>query len=305
MTRFVLRRLLEAVLALLSICVLIFFILHVGNMNPAHGLLGQLWTPKKGKALDAQLGLNHPVVVQFFLWLRGLFEVGGLGAIITQLLPPSLELLVLGAGVAFLGAIGMARLQMRNPGGRLDRVLAAVTGLISAVPGFFLGSVLLYLLAYRWMVFPAGSFTPPGHGILDWGFHQVLSVVTLALSVLGPWTRQLRASMGDVAASEYVRTARAKGASEARVISRHIMRNALLPLITMVGLSLPTLINTLIALEFIFGIHGAGIALISSLNALLFANATTVALTFAFVTVMGSLLSDLAYGLLDPRIEYR
>lgn len=105
--------------------------------------------------------------------------------------------------------------------------------------------------------------------------------------------------------SEYVRTARAKGVRERDIVARHTFKNSLLPFVTLVGLSLPTMLNTVIALEVIYAIPGAGQALINSLDGLLFANATTIALVLAFVTVLGSLGADLVYGLVDPRIQYR
>ena len=305
MTRFLVRRIFEAFFALLGTSLVIFIVLHLDHLDPARGLLGKEWTPQRGAALDAKLGLNQPVPIQYVLWLRGLVQVGGIGSVILQALPPTLEILAMGAALAFIASVVIASLQMRHPLSALDRVLGTITGFLSAVPGFFIGAILLYLLAYKVALFPASAFSSPHASFLAWLYHQILPVLALALAVIGPWSRQLRASMDDVASSDYVRTARAKGVSERRIISRHVLRNALLPTITMVGLSLPTLINTLIALEFIYGINGAGTALIEALNSLLFASATTVALVFACVTVLGNLLADLAYGLVDPRVQYR
>lgn len=303
--RFVLRRLLEALFALVCIAAVIFFVLHLDHLDPARGLLGKFWTPQRGAALDAQLGLNKPLLVQFVLWMRGLVLVGGLGQVIVHYLPPTAEILVIGGALGALAAIVMVRLQTRHPDGMLDRSLNVAAGMVSALPGFFVGGLLLYLLAAKWTIFPPTAMTEPGAGLLSWAYHQVMPVFTLAFTVIGPWSRQLRASMGDVAAMDYVRTARAKGLGERQIISRHMMRNALLPFISMVGLSLPTMVNTLIALEIIYGVQGAGFDLIDSLNSMLFADATTVALVLAFITVLGNLLADFLYGLADPRIEYR
>lgn len=305
MIRFIARRLLEMVGALIGLSLVVFLVLHVGHLNPARGLLGKLWTPKRGAALDAQLGLNKPMLIQFVLWLRGLILVGGLGQTIRQYLPPTMEVLLIGILLGSLAAIAIAKVQILHPHTLIDHLLNTAVGILSAVPGFFVGGLLLYLLSIKWIVFPATAMTPPGAGIFSWAYHQVLPGCTLALTVVGPWARQLRASMGDVANSLFVRTARAKGVSEAGVVSRHIMRNALLPWVTMVGMALPTMINTLIALEMIFGLQGMGFELINALDSLLFANATTVALVLAFITVAGNFSADLLYGLIDPRIDYR
>lgn len=307
MARFFLRRTVQALLALLGMAVVMFFLLHLETATPAHAILGKLWTPKKGAALDAKLGLSSPVPVQFVLWVRATLLAGGLASVIKHDLPPTLELLVLGVAMAFLLSVMIARLQMRRPGGGTDRILSAVVGLLSAVPGFFIGSLLLFVFAIVVPWFPPTGFPPihTGAGLGSWAWHEVLPVTALALSAVGPWTRQLRASMGDVSSTDYVRTARAKGISERAVVARHIFRNALLPLVTLVGLSLPSMINTVIALEIIYAVPGAGVAFIGSLNSFFFANATTVALVLALVTILGSMLADFAYSFVDPRVEYR
>ena len=194
---------------------------------------------------------------------------------------------------------------IRYAGSVVDVALTVILGFLGAVPGFVIGLVLLYVLAIHWLILPATAFTPPGAASSSWVFHHILPIVALAVTVVGPWTRQLRGSMAEEAVAEYVRTARAKGASESRIISRHIFKNALLPFVTLVGLSMPTMINTVIALDLIFGVRGVGAALLGSLYALFFARATTVALVLAAVTVLGSLAADIAYCLIDPRIQYR
>ena len=305
MIRFVLRRTIEAFLALFGLSLVVFFVLHLDDGDPARALLGKVWTPQRGATLDLKLGLGKPVFVQYLLWMRALFHVGGLGTIIKHQLPPTLELLMMSIMVALVTSILLAQWQTRSAGSLVDRGISALTGMLSAVPGFVIGSLLLYLLAIHVTWFPASAVAPRGSGPLEWIHYHILPTTALALSVIGPWTRQLRSSLGRVAQSDYVRTARSKGMSEARVISKHMRRNALLPLISLVGLSLPTMMNTLIAIEIIYGVQGAGTALIGSLNAILFANATTVALVFACLTIFGSLIADLVYGLVDPRIQYR
>ncbi|WDL96108.1 ABC transporter permease [Alicyclobacillus sp. ALC3] len=305
MSRLIPRRTVQALFALLAFSLVIFFVLHLDHGDPARALLGQLWTPSKGAALDRKLGLNRPVYVQYFLWIQALFQAGGLGAVIKLELPRTLELLVTGVFVAFVVSIVIAQWQIRKQGSMIDRGLSALTGMLSAVPGFVIGTLLVLLLAINVPWFPATAFAPPESGFFQRVYYNILPTAALSLSVIGPWTRQLRTSLGSVAQSDYIRTARSKGMSEARVVSRHMRRNGLLPLISLVGLSMPTMINTLIAIEIIYGVQGVGEAFIGSLNALLFANASTVALVLAFMTVFGSLVADLVSILVDPRIQDR
>lgn len=305
MIPFLLRRLAQGVVALFGISLIIFFMLHLDPASPAHAMLGKTWTPAKGAALDRQLGLNRPVPIQFVLWMRELLTAGGVGVIIRHSLPPTLELLGLGILLAGLATLVITRVQIRYAGTRVDALLGVVTGLISAVPGFFMGFLLLYLLTIQLTWFPASGFAGPHATSASWLWHEVLPVATLSLTAIGPWSRQLRASAGELLHDEFVRTARAKGVSEFQVIGHHVLRNALLPFLTQVGLSFPAMINTIIAIEVIYGIQGAGTALIGALDGFFFAEATTVALVLASVTVMGSLLADLLLSVADPRIQYR
>ncbi len=271
--------------------------LHLDPASPAHAMLGKTWTPAKGAALNRQLRLNRPVPVQFILWIRGVLAAGGVGAVIRQSLPPTLELLALAILLSGLASVIIAGVETRHAGTLLDALLGSITGLLSAIPGFFMGTFLLYSLTIRLTWFFASGFAGPQASWASWVWHEVLPVATLSLTAMGPWIRQLRACAGEVLQSEFVRTARAKGLPESRVIERHVLRNALPPFLTQVGLSFSVMINTIIAIEVIFGIQGAGMALIGALNSFFFAQATTV----AFVGVShlaGSLLADL-------RIHYR
>lgn len=305
MARFLLHRLVQAVLALLGISVLIFVLLHLDTASPAAAMLGKFATTKKIAQLDAQMGLNRPVAVQFILWLKAVLVHGGLVPVIKNALPPTLEMLGLGALVALCLAVIIAVLQVRYSGAFADRLLGALVTVLTAVPGFWLGSFLLFTFSITFTLFPATGFPNIPRGFSDWAMHEVLPVSTLALTTVGPWARHLRAAMEDSSATDYVRTARAKGAGEGRILMRHVFRNSILPLITLVGMSLPTMINTIIALEIIYAVPGAGSAFISSLDGLFFAGATTISLALAFVTVFGSVVADLAYGLVDPRVQYR
>lgn len=305
MSAFLIRRLFQGLLALVGLMVVVFFLLHLNHASPAYAILGRQATPAKVAALNAKLGLSLPVPIQFVLWLRAALLYGGIGSDIAHVLPPTLELLGLGVALALVVSILIARLQAWRPRSILDRGLAVLLSLLSAIPGFWMGTLLMFVFAIVYPIFPASATLQQTHGIGPWAYHQVLPVVTLALTTIGPWTRHLRAGLGQEVTQQYVRTARAKGVSDGAIVRHHTFRNALMPLATLVGLSFPTMLNTIIAIEIIYGVQGAGWALIGALNGLAISEATSIALVLALVTVLGSILADTAYGIIDPRVQYR
>lgn len=305
MAKFLLRRLVEAILALLSIAVLLFFILHIDTTSPARAILGQEATPAKIAQLNAKLGLNQPVPVQFVYWLKAILINGGIASIIKKELPPTVELLVMGILLALLLSIIVARVQARYHNTFIDRILSLIIALLSAIPGFWMGSLLLFLFAILYPLFPPTGFPRIHPGLISWAWHEVLPVTTLALSTMGPWSRQLRVALHDASLTQYVRTARAKGVAEHHIIPHHTLKNSLLPLITLVGLSMPMMLNTVVAIEVIYAVPGAGNSLVSALDGLMFSNAASIALVLAFLTILGSILADVSYSLVDPRVQYR
>jgi peptide/nickel transport system permease protein len=305
MARFMIRRLIEAALAILSVAAMVFVLYHLIHESPAYAMLYPDATPAKVAQLNAELGLNLPIPVQFFLWLKQAVIHGGFVPIVTQYLPPTVELLGLGVLWAFGLSILTAMTQIRYAGTVIDRILDAITSIFSVVPGFWLGTLVLFLFAMNWAVFPGLGFPTPHHGFFYWLYCEILPSMTLALTTMGSWTRQLRASLEESLRTDYVRTARAKGVPEGRVRWRHMLRNSILPFISLAGMSMPTMLNTVIALEIIFTVPGMGTQLVQSLVMLSFNGATTIAMVLSMVTILGSVLADFTYGIVDPRITYR
>jgi len=255
--------------------------------------------------LTAALGLNLPVWDQFGLWLHAtLFSAQG-GQVVTELLPVTLELLFFSSVIAFGLACVVALVQLLHPRSLADRVLTALTYGFYGFPAFWLGLVLIWLvgLVLLWLP-PNGWPDAMQPGFVSWVVHLIMPVATLSLTTVGAWSRYLRASMEEALQADYVRTARAKGVSERDILVRHAFRNSLLPLITLAGMSLPTLMNSVIVVEVIFYIPGAGSGFLQALNGLFFSQATTIAFFLAVITVLGNVVADACYGLADPRIQY-
>jgi peptide/nickel transport system permease protein len=309
MTFYAVRRLAQAILALTAIAALVFsvqtfFLWHVLHLSPAAALVYPDDTAQNIASMNRALGLTQPIPVQFVLWIKSLATGGGFAATFTSYLPPTLELMVLGILIAVVAAIVLAMAQTRFAGSWIDWLIDVFIGLTAVVPSFWLATLSLFLFSMESSVFPGVGYPTPGHGFLTWLYYSILPATILGLSIMGPWTRTLKGSLADAASADYVRTARAKGAPEGRILIRHMFRNSVLPLVTLIGLTLPTLLNTVIVLEVVYSIPGAGQDFYQSLTNLFFDNATTVALILAVVTVLGNVIADLAYGVIDPRITY-
>jgi peptide/nickel transport system permease protein len=306
MLRFAALRVGEGLLTLFAIAVIVFGLLHLIPYTPAYAMLGRDATPQAVAHLNALLGLNLPVWTQFGLWFRALFLSGDAWRLVAGPLMVTLQLLVFSTLIAFGLACLVALVQVRQPGTRADRILTAVTYALYAVPAFWLALMLIWVVALTLLWLPPDgwpSAASPGLG--SWALHLIMPVGTLALTTVGGWARYLRATVEDALQTDYVRTARAKGASETRIIIHHAFRNSLIPLITLGGMSLPNVLNTVIVLEVIFYMPGAGQAFFQAVNGLDFAGATGLAFFLAAVTVFGNVVADLLYGLADPRIQYR
>jgi peptide/nickel transport system permease protein len=251
----------------------------------------------------AAIGQNLPLPLQFLRWLGQLVS-GGVYLAAAQAMP-TLELLALGSALALVLALGLGWLQVRFPDSLLDRLANTLAFVLYTVPSFWIGFILIYFFAIDLLWLPAQgpSLNPTSQH--QWLLYMILPVVTLALTTIATWSTGVRGAIDEALHSDYVRTARAKGASERVVFRRHVLRNVLLPLITTAGMSLPTLFNNVVAIEWLFSMQGLGSGLINSLVAFDFGTAVDLVFVIGAVTVLGSLAADLLYLLADPRIQYR
>ena len=188
-------------------------------------------------------------------------------------------------------------------GGLLDRVLTIVAVIGISIPVFWLAAVLLNYLAYQTEIFPSGNYVEFAENPLEWAEHLILPWVTLAIVYVGIYSRVLRSSMLDVMNEDYVRTARAKGLSERRVMGRHVMRNSLIPIITLFGLDFGALLGGAIVVEAVFSLNGIGQYAYESLINTDLPPIMAVVLFGAFFIVLFNALVDIAYAWLDPRIR--
>lgn len=306
MIGYLLRRLSASALILLGVSVVTFCLTFMIPADPVAMIAGRNSTPETREQIRKQLGLDRPVVEQYTRYLFRLVQ-GDLGKsyarktdvgdLIASRLPPTL-LLMLGAILAEL-LIGLpagiyAAARRGRPADKTAMVLSFVT---VSTPQFVLGLTLLYVFAYLLSWFPLG-----GYGTV---WHLILPAVTLGLAGGGWYSRVMRSSMIEVLRQDYIRTARAKGMPEWRVVVHHGLRNAALPIVAMIGLDIGIFMSGVVVVENVFGWPGIGQLMwqaIQSLDIPIIMGVTTTAAVFI---VLGNLVADLIAPLLDPRIRLR
>ncbi|HYK84923.1 MAG TPA: ABC transporter permease [Ktedonobacteraceae bacterium] len=313
MTRYILRRLFFIIPVALLVCFLTFMVIHLVPGDPARVLLGEEATPQTVAALRQQLGLDKPILVQFGLWFWLLLH-GNLGQsiqlqqpvldAIQQRLPVTAELGICSLLFSLLLAFPLGIYSATHRNSWVDWLVNVLTLTSTAVPGFVLGLVLLLIFAVDIRVFPPGGFVPfsddPAGNIRD----LILPMITLGTGTIAVNMRQIRASMIEVLSQDYVRTARAKGLRERRVQYIHALRNAIIPVITVVGLQVGAIIGGTFVVETIFLWPGIGQLAVTSILAKDYPMVQGVVLLSAFLYMGANLIVDVCYAVLDPRIRF-
>jgi peptide/nickel transport system permease protein len=307
------RRLLLVIYTLLVVSLLVFGITQILPADAAVTLLGENATPAALAAIRATLGLNDPVWLQYWHWLWAMLH-GDFGTSIRTSEPVAPMLLLalsrslLLAGLAILlmliVAVPLGLLAALRRGGVVDLVAGLVSYLGVSLPEFVTGTLLLMLLADRLQWLPATGYVPFTDNPVDSLRHLVLPVLTVSAVMVAHVSRMVRSEAIDVLGSDYIRAARLKGLSERQVVLGHALRNALLPVVTIVALDVGYLLGGIIVVEEIFALPGIGRALISAIEARDLPAIQAGALVMAAVYAVANFAADVVYALLDRRIRY-
>lgn len=313
MLRFIVRRIVGMALVLFVVSVLVFLIFNViPNSPPAQRLAGKNATPTLVKSIEEEWGFDEPLPVQYTTMMKKVFN-GELiqyspripvGHRIEEGIPATLSLSI-GAGIIWLAfGLLLGYLSAIRAGGWLDRILTGVAVAGISIPVFLLAPVLIYFLTYKLEIFPNGGYVGLTEDPWGWVQHLILPWFTLAVLSIGFYSRVLRSNMLDVMNEDYVRTARAKGLSERRVMTRHVLRNSLIPITTIFGLDFgATIAGTAIITEVLFNIEGIGSYAAESIKKLELPPIMGITLYGAFFVVFINALVDIAYAYLDPRVR--
>jgi peptide/nickel transport system permease protein len=314
MAELVIRRVIESIVVLFIVSLISFFVMHVLPGDPAGSILGETASPQALAEVKHELGLDEPLYQQYFSWLGNVFE-GNFGvrygnglSVRTQLvhrLGPTVELGVLSLLLALAVALILGTVAAAHRGGPIDAVarLIGVAGI--AVPGFWLGMVLIVVCSVKLGWLPAFGYVPITEHPLSNLEHMVMPVVSLSLIQVAVLVRFVRGSMVEVLEEDYVRTARAKGLSSRLVLGRHALRNALIPVMTLVGLQIGRILGGAAVIETLFSIPGVGHLTVDAVLKHDYNVVQAVMLLTGVAMVSSNLMVDIAYGWLDPRIRAR
>ena len=313
MLRFAVRRLAGMATVLFAISVLVFLIFNViPNSDPAARIAGRNANPALIARVQAELGLDQPLTVQYFTMMKQIFT-GQLTSYATDQnvahqiwkgLPATLSLCI-GAAVLWMAlAVWFGYLSAVRAGRFTDRALTIVALIGMSMPVFWLAAILLYVFSFKVQLFPTGSYVPLTESPAQWAYHLVLPWVTLAVLYVGFYSRVLRSNMLDAMNEDYVRTARAKGLSERQVRLRHVLRNSMIPIVTLFGLDFGAVVGGgAILTETVFNINGVGLYAGQAIGKLDLPPLMAVTMFGAFFIVLFNAIVDILYALLDPRIR--
>ncbi len=313
MGRFAVRRLLAMLLVLFAISIVVFLIFNViPNSDPAQRLAGKNATPQLVASISEEWGFEEPLPVQYWTMMKKVFS-GDLISYnsrqnvdeqIAEGIPATFSLCI-GAALIWLSfGILFGYLSAAKAGRATDRVLTVLALVGISMPVFWLAAIFLYYLTFEVELFPSGGYVPLSEDPLGWAYHLVLPWLTLAIIFVGFYSRVLRSNMLDAMDEDYVRTARAKGLSERRVRIRHVLRNSLIPIVTLFGLDFGAVLGGgAILTEAIFNLQGVGQYAAESIKNLDLPPIMAVTLFGAFFIVLFNALVDIAYAWLDPRIR--
>lgn len=300
------RRLIQSALILLGVSFITFVLLYVLPADPVRQIAGRSATAQTVENIRQQLGLDQPMLVQYWRYLTGLVQLDfgrsylqktEVGTLIAARLPASLLLMAGGIFCELLIGLTLGVIAAVFRGRPLDQGLMVTSFVAVSAPQFVVGLLLLYVFAVQLGWFPIGGYGTAAH--------LVLPAVTLGIMGSGWYSRMMRSSMVEVLRQDYIRTARAKGLTRARVLLRHALPNAILPVIAMIGIDIGIFMGGIVVVESVFGWPGIGQLAWQAIQRVDIPVIMGVTMVSAAAIVIGNLLADLITPLIDPRIKLR
>jgi peptide/nickel transport system permease protein len=313
MLGFVARRLLATIPVIGVVAIFVFIMLRLSPIDPAAIIAGEYANAQQVAEIREKLGLSQPLFSQFFIWIGKILQ-GDFGEsfffkktvaqLILQRMEPTLALTVVTLIIAVAVAVPMGVLAAYRQGSWIDRLVMGFSVLGFSVPVFVFGYLLIYVFALQLGWFPVQGYQYLAQGFLPFIERLILPAVTLSVIYIALIARITRASVLEVLGEDYIRTARAKGVPESLVLRRHALRNAAVPIVTVIGLGLALLIGGVVVTESVYSIPGLGRLTVDAVLGRDFPTIQAVILLFSVIYVLINLLIDIAYTLFDPRIRY-
>ncbi|RWK47237.1 MAG: ABC transporter permease [Mesorhizobium sp.] len=313
MTAYIVRRSISAIAVMGMVGIFVFLLLRLVPGDPAAMIAGRSATEEMLAGIREQLGLNDPLPVQFIHWARDVLG-GDFGTsifagrpvleLISQRLEPTLSLSSLTMILSVMVGVSFGILAAWRSGGLFDHLLTAFSACGHSVPVFVISYFLIYFFAIRTHWLPVQGYVPIDGGLGSWFVHLILPTVALSLAYIAFIARVTRASMLEVLSEDYMRTAAAKGASTYAMLFRHALKNAGVPILTVIGISFAYLIGGVVLTETVFNIPGIGRLVVDAINNRDYPIIQSVLILTSGLYVLFNLAVDLAYTLIDPRIRY-
>jgi len=322
MTGFIIRRILQIIPVFLGILIILFIITELAPGQPLADMQDPRVSPAQRERMLARFGLHLPLHERFFNWVsdavRGDFGESithrrPVSEMISTALPATLTLSIASMLASMLIGIPLGVLSAVYKGRIIDKICSVVAFIGISMPTFFFGVILILIFSVNLGWTPIMGFgSPPPFGRnetilqiwLDRGWHLILPVIALGFSGAAGYMRYTRTSMLEIINSDYIRTARAKGLKEKKVIFRHAMRNALIPIITLMGLQLPILFSGSAITEAVFGLPGLGQIMLQAVNGRNFPIIIGMMTMIAIITLVAALVTEILYAVADPRVKY-
>ena len=314
MQGYIIRRIIASIPVIMFVGLFTFSLLYLTPGDPAAIMGGQDATADDIERLREKLGLNEPFHVRLGKWLGTVLR-GDLGDsillheikvtdLILDRVEPTLSLAILSFLIAVVPAIPMGILAAWKANTWIDHTVMVIAVAGIAIPSFALGFLVMYIFGYRIRIFPVAGFTPISEGFFPFMKTLAMPALTVGMSFMALVTRMTRASMLEVLQEDYIRTARAKGLGDRLVLFRHALKNAMLPVLTIIGLGLASLVAGLVVVETVFGVPGMGRLVADSISRRDYPVIQGVILTVSVIYIFVNLLVDVLYAYMDPRIRY-
>lgn len=314
MWKYILKRILIAVPVLIGITVIDYLLMSLAG-SPLSMIQGARVSKAALAVKSAELGLDKPVIIQYLTWLSHIIT-GNLGysiknnetvaSMIGSHLGPTLLLMGVSLLVSMIMAVPAGIFSATHQNKKSDYTLMGLSFLGNSIPSFFLAMLLIFLFTVKFNLLPSGGMTTLGadSGVGDVVVHMVMPVIVLAVSMAGTNIRYIRSSVLEILQQDYLRTARAKGIGRFKVINKHALRNAMVPVITVFGMEIPTLFGGAIIVEQVFSWPGLGLMTMTAIINRDYPVIMGVSLVAALVVLLGNLLTDILYAVVDPTIQY-
>mgnify|MGYP001079305411 CR=1 FL=1 len=308
--RYILRRLVQMIPVLIGVTIIVFLMVHLIPGDPASAMLGDQATDVSVARVHKELGLDKPLYEQYFYFMRNLAELKlgdsikfrvPVSSIIFERLQVSLLLVAITILLTIIISMPLGILAAIKKDSLLDNIVRSTLMVTMVMPSFWTGIILILLFSIHFRILPVSGY---GSNPVQHVVHLILPALTISLGLAPILIRSLRTSILDTLRSDYIKTARAKGLEERSVMTIHVLRNALIPTVTLLGISVGFLMGGTVIIEKVFSLPGAGLLLIDSVSARDYPVVQAATLIFALLVILVNLATDIIYSFIDPRVRY-